>query len=86
VKGRTTAVALAVVLPLAVGLPLREQLRYYDSHRTGDRATVVPPGGTGRLDHASWRVRDLRAVPTGVRVRLEETALDDKGTMESLRA
>jgi hypothetical protein len=76
VRGRTAAAALLVVLPLTVGLPLREQLRYYDTHR--DRVTVVPPGGSGHLDHASWRVGDIRAVRTGVRVRLDETTLDDQ--------
>jgi hypothetical protein len=84
VKGRTAALALVVVLPVAVYLPLREQLRYYDTHRARDTVTVVPPGGVGHLNHASWHVRDVRPVRTGVRVRLEETALDGKGTLESL--
>jgi hypothetical protein len=83
-KGRTAALALVVVLPVAVYLPLREQLRYYDAHRVHDTVSVVPPGGVGRLNHASWRVRGVRPVRTGVQIRLDETALDAKGTVESL--
>jgi hypothetical protein len=84
VKGRTAALALVVVLPVAVFLPLREQLQYYDAHRVHDTVAVVPPGGIGYLNHASWHVRGLRPVRTGVQIRLDETALDAKGTVESL--
>lgn len=83
-KGLTAVLALVVVLPVAVYLPLREPLRYYDTHRGRDTVTVVPPGGVGYLNHASWHVRGVRPVGTGVQVRLDETALDDKGTLESL--
>jgi hypothetical protein len=83
-NGRTATVALIVVLPVAVALPLREQLGYYQAHRARETVTVVPPGGIGYLNHASWRVRDVRPIRDGVRIRLDETALDDKGTTESL--
>lgn len=76
------ALALAVVLPLAVGLPLRRQLHYYDTHRARQAVTVVPPGGTGYYDHAAWRLRSIRPTRDGVRVHMDETALDDAGTVQ----
>lgn len=79
---RRAALALIVVLPLAMGLPLREQLHYYDTHRARERLTTVPPGGSGELNHASWRVRSIRRVGGDVEVRLEETALDKEGTVQ----
>jgi hypothetical protein len=79
---RRAALALIVVLPVAVGLPLREQLRYYDTHRARETVTVVPPGGTGYLNHASWRLRSVRRAGDGVRIRVDETALDDQGTVQ----
>lgn len=80
-RGRTAAAALVVVLPLAVGLPLRERLHDYGAHR--DHVTIVAAGASGRLDHASWRVRDIRTVRTGVRVRLEETTADERAPVVS---
>ncbi|MEV0403551.1 hypothetical protein [Actinoallomurus sp. NPDC050550] len=73
------AVALAVLLPLAIGAPLWEQLRYYDRHRVREAVTTVPPGGSGVLDHASWRLLSLGRTATGVRVRLAKTPLDQDG-------
>lgn len=74
------AVALAVVLPVAVGLPLWRQLGYYDRHRYHEAVTTVPAGGDAVLNHASWRLLDLRRTGTGVRLRLRMTALDKDGT------
>lgn len=74
-----TAVALAVVLPLAVGLPLYEQFRYYDRYRYREAVTTVPHGGAGRLNHASWRLLDIRRDGIHVRIRVSKTALDETG-------
>jgi hypothetical protein len=79
---RRAALALIVVLPLAVGLPLREKLHYYAAHRAREALTTVPPGGAGTLNHASWRVRRIRLVGGEVEVVLEETALDEEGTVQ----
>ncbi|GAB3987988.1 hypothetical protein GCM10029978_108980 [Actinoallomurus acanthiterrae] len=73
------AVALAVLLPLAVGAPLWEQLRYYERHRVREAVTTLPPGGSGVLDHASWRLLSVRRTATGVRVQLAQTPLDQAG-------
>ncbi|MCO5968994.1 hypothetical protein [Actinoallomurus soli] len=75
-----TAAALAVVLPVAVGLPLWQQLRYYDRHRYHEAVTTVPAGGGAVLNHASWRLLDLRRTSTGVRMRFRMTPLDKDGT------
>lgn len=74
-----TTFALLVAVPLAVGLPLAEQLRYYARHRYRETATIVPAGGTGRLAHASWRLAGIRRTGDGVRVRLSRTPLDPTG-------
>jgi hypothetical protein len=79
---RRAVLALIVVLPLAVGLPLREKLHYYATHRTREVLTTVPPGGTGTLNHASWRLRSIRPVGAQVEVVVEQIALDKEGTVQ----
>ncbi|MEV5704637.1 hypothetical protein [Actinoallomurus sp. NPDC052274] len=79
---RRAALALIVVLPLAVGLPLREKLHYYATHRAREALTTVPAGGAGTLNHASWRLRSIRPAGDQVEVVLEQTALDQEGTVQ----